>query len=83
MKFTEVTLEDIRKMDEKERRERGSVKQALLEFIASGYDYAKAEDEWYNNNNDLRRAIQSCIEINELPLMVFMRNGITYVGRLE
>lgn len=83
MKFTQVTLETIRKMDEKERRERGSVKQALLEFIASGYDYAKVEDEWYNNNNDLRRAIQSCIEINELPLMVFMRNGITYVGRLK
>lgn len=36
----------------------------------------------YNNNNDLRRAVQEAIRNNSLPLKVFMINGYVYVRRI-
>lgn len=53
----------------------------LEEFIKSSKEIARVEDNRYNNNNDLRRAIQYCIEANNLPLHVFMKYGKTYIER--
>lgn len=82
MKFTKTTKEAILKKNEK-RTYNYWLKNDLLEFLATGYEYAQVEDDHYNNNNDLRRAIQSCIEYNDLPIAVFMYRGITYVQRLS
>lgn len=82
MKFTKTTKEAILEKNEKKIYNR-EIKQDLLEFLATGYEYAQVEDDHYNNNNDLRRAIQSCIEYNDLPIAVFMHQGITYVQRLD
>jgi hypothetical protein len=80
MKFIEVTKEDIIKKNRKSKNK--ELREELEGFIAAGYQYAKVSDRHYNNNNDLRRAIQSCIEYHDLPIAVFMYNGITYVERL-
>lgn len=83
MKFTEVTKESI--LEGRERKQHNKeLKNDLMEFLATGFQYARVDDTegYYNNNNDLRRAIQSCIKSNELPMVVFMFQGITYVERL-
>ena len=56
----------------------------LHDFLATGYQYAEVVDaeHFYNNNNDLRRAIQMCIETHNLPIFVFMYAGKTYVERI-
>jgi hypothetical protein len=83
MIFTETTKEEILEGKEKKVYNR-ELKNDLLEFLATGYQYARVDDNegCYNNNNDLRRAIQSCIKLNALPMVVFMFQGITYVERL-
>lgn len=83
MKFIKATRETI--LDNAKRKSLNKeLKNDLLEFLATGYEYAEVKDDEhrYNNNNDLRRAIQSCIEYNDLPIAVFMFQGITYVQRL-
>lgn len=84
MRFIEVTKKQI--LEKKKKNTRNSwLKNDLLEFLATGYEYAEVKDDdgYYNNNNDLRRAIQSCIEYNDLPIAVFMYQGITYIQRLS
>lgn len=81
MTFTKVTKEEI-KNSKRERRYRTDLRYDLVDFLKSGYKYAKVEDDYYNNNNDLRRAIQHYIEAHNLPIAVFMKNGITYIERL-
>ena len=83
MRFEETTKEEILSGKE-ERTYNRELKNDLLEFLATGYQYAKVidTDGHYNNNNDLRRVIQGCIEYNDLPIMVFMHKGVTYVQRL-
>lgn len=70
---------------ELKRRSKGTnpnpVLNALREFILSGKHMARVSDDYYNNNNDLRRAIQQCIEDNHLPIHVFMKYGRTYIER--
>ena len=80
MKFTEVTREDI--INKPRKAKSKETKENLEKFLSTGYQYAKVSDNHYNNNNDLRRAIQSCIENYDLPIAIFMRDGITYVERL-
>jgi hypothetical protein len=80
MKFIEVTKNDIVKKKKKRRNE--DLKAELENFLKTGYQYAKVKDNYYNNNNDLRRAIQNCIEYHDMPIAVFMYSGITYVERL-
>lgn len=83
MRFIEVTKEQI--LEEKGRNAYNrELKLDLLEFLATGYEYAEVRDDQhhYNNNNDLRRVIQGCIEYNDLPITVFMHKGVTYVQRL-
>lgn len=84
MKFIKATRETI--MDSAKRKSLNKeLKNDLLEFLATGYEYAEVKDDehHYNNNNDLRRAIQGCIEYNDLPIAVFMFQGVTYVQRLD
>lgn len=83
MKFTEVTKDQIKEgRVKKEKRKQNELKNDLIEFLGTKYEYAIVEDDYYNNNNDLRRAIQHCVETNDLPIAVFMKNGITYIERL-
>ena len=73
MKFVETTKEAI--LAVKARKEKNTkLKEELRKFLESGVDCALVIDEegHYNNNNDLRRAIQTCINLNNLPLIVFM-----------
>lgn len=83
MNFTEVTREQIseRRYSKAPNKE---LKEELNKFISLGYQYARVDDTegHYNNNNDLRRAIQTCIIKNDLPIAVFMYKGITYLERL-
>ena len=83
MKFTETSREAILESKEKKPVNR-ELKNELQKFLSSGYEYARVDDTegYYNNNNDLRRAIQNCIKTNDLPMVVFMFQGITYVERL-
>lgn len=81
MIFTKVTKDQI-KNNRKERRKEHDLYRDLINFLKSGYQYAEANDDYYNNNNDLRRAIQQRIELHNLPIAVFMKNGITYIERL-
>ena len=81
MTFTKVTKDQIRD-NKRNKRERHNLYNDLMDFLRSRYKYAKVEDDYCNNNNDLRRAIQYCIECNDLPIAVFMKNGITYIERL-
>lgn len=83
MKFVETTKESI--LAGKVRKEKNTkLEEELNKFLASKADCALVIDEegHYNNNNDLRRAIQTCINLNNLPLIVFMFQGNTYVERL-
>lgn len=80
MTFTEITKENIVKKNKKGKNK--ELKEELEKFIATGYQYAVVHDDFYNNNNDLRRAIQGCIEYHDMPIAVFMHDGITYVERL-
>ncbi len=82
MKFTETTQEEI--FATANKRPYKNLKDDLDKFLATGYRYAKVEDTegHYNNNNDLRRAIQACINLNNLPIVVFMYKGLTYVENL-
>lgn len=81
MTFTKVTKDQI-KNNQRSKRRRHDLYDDLMSFLKSKYKYAEVRDDYYNNNNDLRRAIQYCIELNDLPIAVFMRNGITYIERL-
>lgn len=81
MTFTKVTKDQI-KDNKRNKRGRHNLYNDLMDFLRSRYKYAKVEDDYFNNNNDLRRAIQYCIEFNNLPIAVFMKNGITYIERL-
>lgn len=81
MIFTRVTKDQI-KNNRKERRKEHDLYKDLINFLKSRYKYAEVEDDYYNNNNDLRRAIQHYIESHDLPIAVFMKNGITYIERL-
>lgn len=81
MTFTEVTKDQIRN-NKRERGEQTNLRNDLIDFLKSGYKYAAVEDDYYNNNNDLRHAIQHYIEAYNLPIAVFMKNGITYIERL-
>lgn len=81
MIFTKVTKDEIRN-NKRNKRGKNYLYDDLVRFIKSKYKYAVVEDDYYNNNNDLRRAIQTCIENHDLPIAVFMKNGITYVERL-
>lgn len=80
MTFTEITKEDIINKPNKGKNKK--IKADLEKFLKTDYQYAIVHDNFYNNNNDLRRAIQSCIEYHDLPIAVFMHDGITYVERL-
>ena len=79
MKFYPVTNKDL--MRQPKRRRRDTVYMALLEFMNSNYTFCRVEDPHYNNNNDLRRAIQSVIDTKNLPIHVFMKHGDTYVEK--
>lgn len=81
MTFKEVKKDNIINK-KKRKRKNEELKIELEKFLATGYQYAKVSDDYYNNNNDLRRAIQSCAEYHDLPIAVFMHDGITYVERL-
>lgn len=81
MTFTKITKDQI-KNNQKEKHKQTDLKNDLTDFLKSRYKYAKVEDSYYNNNNDLRRAIQYCIELNNMPIVVFMKNGITYIESL-
>ena len=80
MTFKEVKKDDIINKPNKGKNKK--IKTDLEKFLKTGYQYAIVNDTFYNNNNDLRRAIQSCIEYNDMPIAVFMYGGITYVERL-
>lgn len=80
MTFKEVKKEDIKNKPNKGKNKK--IKDDLEKFLKTSYQYAIVNDTFYNNNNDLRRAIQNCIECHDLPIAVFMHNGITYVERL-
>lgn len=81
MTFTKVTKKEIGE-NQKNRYKQHNLYKDLLRFLKSRYKYARVEDSYYNNNNDLRRAIQYCIEFNNMPITVFMKDGITYIERL-
>lgn len=81
MTFTKVTKDQI-KNNHGGKRRRHDLYDDLMRFLKSKYKYAEVRDDYYNNNNDLRRAIQHYIEFNDLPIAVFMKNGITYIERL-
>lgn len=81
MTFTKVTKKEIGE-NQKNRYKQHNLHEDLLRFLKSKYKYARVEDSYYNNNNDLRRAIQYCIEFNNMPIAVFMKDGITYIERL-
>lgn len=81
MTFTKITKDQIGN-NQREKHERTNLKNDLTNFLKSRCKYAEVEDNHYNNNNDLRRAIQYCIESNDLPIAVFMKNGITYIENL-
>ena len=80
MTFTAVTKEDI--INKPRKGKNTEITENLEKFLSTGYQYAKVSDDYYNNNNDLRRAIQGCIEYHDMPIAVFMYGGITYVERL-
>lgn len=79
MKFYPVTKKDL--MRPSKNRYRDEVYMALLEFMDSDYTFCRVEDPHYNNNNDLRRAIQSVIDIKNMPIHVFMKHGNTFVEK--
>lgn len=78
MKFYPVTPDEL-------KRGRMHPPKSLLKkleaFINSGEQIVRVEDDRFNNNNDLRRSIQHCIENNGLPIHVFMKYGKTYIER--
>lgn len=83
MKFIETTREHIisNAVNKKSHKD---LKDKLMQFLETGYQYAEVIDDEgrYNNNNDLRRAIQYCIKMNDLPIVVFMYKGVTYIEKL-
>lgn len=52
-------------------------------FIKTGFVCARiVDDEFkFNNNNDLRRALQNVVDLKEMNLKVFMLNGSVYLRR--
>lgn len=83
MRFIETSREAILE-SKKGKALNKELKNDLLKFLDTGFQYAEVKDDegHYNNNNDLRRAIQTCIQYNNLPIIVFMYSGRTYVERL-
>ena len=83
MRFVETDPETIFGANNKTRNK--EMKNNLSYFISTGYKYAEVIDNenHYNNNNDLRRAIQDCINRNNLPIRVFMWRGKTYIERIR
>lgn len=82
MRFRRVTQEEI---NQKSKKSKTDLKQEILEFISTGYKYALVEDNEnkYNNANDLRRAFQHSLEKFDFPVVTFMKNGKTYLMRLD
>lgn len=79
MKFYPVTNEDLVKAGK--HNHAADILRDLKWFIKSPNTFCRVEDPYYNNNNDLRRAIQSVIECNDLPIHVFMKHGNTYIEK--
>lgn len=79
MKFYPVTKGELIKQSKNNHSH--EIYMALLKFMDSGYTFCRVEDDYYNNNNDLRRAIQSVIEVKNMPIHVFMKAGNTYIEK--
>lgn len=81
MTFYEVKPQEL--VRDSKLKNSDSVKSDLIQFINSDKELARVEDEanFYNNNNDLRRAIQYCIEHYNMPIHVFMKYEKVYVQK--
>lgn len=79
MKFYPVTKKDL--IHTSKNSHCSELYTDLLKFINSNDQLCRVEDDYYNNNNDLRRAIQSVIEVKNLPIHVFMKSGMTYIEK--
>lgn len=79
MRFVGVSEEEIYL---EKRKKSTKMKKFVEEFLESGYKLARVyNDGEYFNNNDVRRALQSVIELNNFPCRVFMTGGEVYLER--
>ena len=82
--FVEVKFDEV-KWSAKEVRPQKNVKIIVENFLKSEKDCVMLIDvynEWQNGNN-LRRSLQSCIERNNFNCFVFMSHNQVFLKRKE
>lgn len=75
---------DFSELNRKKNRNREKTEEFVKSFLSSNEYLVKVIDDCgdFNNNNDMRRTIQSCIERNGYNLKVFMSSGVVFLRRM-